>query len=50
VIEMGAVEVQDAGLNGNLTPAPAPASSSCPPACQQDDAASLYLTQGILVP
>jgi hypothetical protein len=50
VIEMGAVEVQDAGLNGNLTPAPAPASGACPPACQQDDAASLYLTQGINVP
>jgi hypothetical protein len=50
VIELGAVEVQDAGLNGNLAAAPAPAAGVCPPACQQDDAASLYLSQGLFIP
>jgi hypothetical protein len=50
VVEMGAIQVQDAGLNGNLVAAPAPTSGVCPPACAQDDAASTFMTQGIFAP
>jgi hypothetical protein len=51
VIELGEINVQDAGLNGNLTGASTlGASGVCPPACQQDDAYTQYLRQGLTVP
>jgi hypothetical protein len=51
VIQLGAVEVQDAGLNGNLAAAPSPFAGVCPPACQADtDANTTFLTQGLFVP
>jgi hypothetical protein len=51
VIQLGAVEVQDAGLNGQLAAAPSPAAGVCPPACQADgDANTVYMTQGAFVP
>jgi hypothetical protein len=50
-IELGEIQIQDAGLNGNLAAAPAPAAGACPPACQADtDANTVYLTQGLFVP
>jgi hypothetical protein len=51
VVQLGAVEVQDAGLNGNLAAAPSPFAGACPPACQADsDANTTFLTQGLFVP
>lgn len=51
VIELGDIQVQDAGLNGNLAPASTlGASGVCPPSCQQDDAYSQFLHQGLLTP
>jgi hypothetical protein len=51
VIQLGAVEIQDAGLNGQLAAAPAPAAGACPPACQADgDANTVFMTQGTFVP
>ena len=50
VVETGAFQVQDAGLNGNLVAAAAPTSGVCPPACAQDDAATTFMTQGTFAP
>jgi hypothetical protein len=51
VVNLGAVEVQDAGLNGNLAAAGSPFAGACPPACQADtDANTTFLTQGLFVP
>lgn len=51
VYGLGAIEVQDAGLNGNLAAAPSPSSGVCPPACQADgDSNTVFLTQGFFVP
>ena len=51
VVQLGPVEVQDAGLNGQLAAAPSPAAGACPPACQADgDANTVYLTQGFFAP
>jgi hypothetical protein len=51
VIELGEINVQDAGLNGNLVAASTlGAAGVCPPACQQDDAYSQYLRQGVFAP
>jgi hypothetical protein len=50
VIEEGQLQVQDAGLNGNLVAAGPPTSGVCPPACTQDDPATLYMVQGMFAP
>jgi hypothetical protein len=51
VIELGDVQIQDAGLNGNLAAASTlGASGVCPPSCQQDDAATQFLRQGFTAP
>ena len=51
VVQLGEVQVQDAGLNGQLAAAPSPAAGACPPACQADgDANTVYLTQGFFAP
>jgi hypothetical protein len=51
VVQLGAVEVQDAGLNGNLAAATSPFAGACPPACQADtDANTTFLTQGLFAP
>jgi hypothetical protein len=50
VVELGDVQIQDAGLNGNLVGAPAPSTGTCPPACAQDDAATVFMTQGLFAP
>jgi hypothetical protein len=50
VLEFGEVQFQDAGLNGNLVGAPAPSTGTCPPACAQDDAATVFMTQGLFAP
>jgi hypothetical protein len=50
VVELGQVQFQDAGADGDLAAAQAPASGVCPPACEQDDLATVFLTQGIFAP
>jgi hypothetical protein len=50
VVAMSDVTVLDAGLNGNLVPAPPPTTGICPPACAEDDPASTFLSQGLYAP
>jgi hypothetical protein len=50
VLELGQVQVDDAGANGTLVASPAPASGVCPPACSQDDASTVFLSQGLFTP
>jgi hypothetical protein len=44
VVELGQLQVQDAGANGNL------AGATCPPTCAQDDPANVAYVQGLFVP
>lgn len=50
ILEESQLLVDDAGLNGDLVPAGPYTTGVCPPACDQDDAASVFLTQGMFAP
>ena len=50
VVGLGAIEIQDAGANGNLVGAPPPTTGVCPPACAQDDPARVASVQGLFIP
>jgi hypothetical protein len=51
VVGLGVLEVQDAGVDGNLVAAPPPSSGVCPPACAQGaDPAGVAFTQGLFIP
>jgi len=50
VVELSQINVQDAGLNGNLVGGIPPTTGICPPACAQDDAADVAAVQGIFIP
>jgi hypothetical protein len=50
VVELGQVNIQDAGLNGNLVGGPPPGTGICPPSCAQDDASGVAFVQGLFLP
>jgi hypothetical protein len=48
--QLADVQILDGGSNGTLSPAPAPASGACPPACAGNDGEGLFMRQGFFVP
>jgi hypothetical protein len=50
VVGLGQIQIQDAGLNGNLVGGPPPTTGVCPPACAQDDASGIASVQGLFIP
>jgi hypothetical protein len=50
-VQLGQIQIQDAGQNGDLVSGPPPQTGICPPSCAQDgDGNALAFTQGLLVP
>jgi len=50
VVELGQINVQDAGANGNLSPGIPPTTGICPPACSEDDPSNVAFVQGLFLP
>jgi len=51
VVGLGQIQIQDAGLDGDLVAGVAPTTGVCPPACQQTaDGFAVASTQGLFVP
>jgi len=50
VVELGQINVQDAGVDGNLSPGIPPTTGICPPACSQDDPSNVASVQGLFLP
>jgi hypothetical protein len=50
-VQLGQIQIQDAGLDGDLVGGPPPQTGICPPSCAQNgDGNALASTMGLLVP
>jgi len=50
VVELGQINIQDAGEDGNLSPGIPPTTGICPPACSEDDPSNVAFVQGLFLP
>jgi hypothetical protein len=52
VVNLGQIQIQDAGLDGDLVAGPPPTTGVCPPACAQNpgDGSDVASVQGLFIP